>query len=187
MDSDRWRSDIVEAYFDNLSNDTALQRRDSNQPQQQQLLSAPPLEKTDSLQWSPMSSGLVTPQDSIGYWSAATPDRRQSGRFSGESALYGGQSNRWSLGTQLSNVSFAECTFLSIRVFLIVVPKPEDSSEEEKDLDWNTVETSEALFDEEDEDEIEEADTLFHPDDEIIVDTKDAGFVKRVFPSNTRI
>ena len=66
------------------------------------------------------------------------------------------------------------------------MPKPEDSGEEEKDLDWNTVETSEALFDE--DDEVEEEDTIFHPDDEIIVDTKDAALVKRVpSPLNIRI
>jgi hypothetical protein len=68
--------------------------------------------------------------------------------------------------------------YIPVRNLLIIAPKPEDSGEEERDLDWNRVETSEALFDE--DDEIEEADTLFHPDDEIIIDTKDAGLVKRV-------
>jgi len=89
---DKWRSDIVEAYFD-----------DKPAPLQRTMLTAPPLEKTDS-QLSPMSSGLVTPQDS---WTFSTPDRRRSGRFS----MDYGQSNRWSLGTQLSNVSFPECIF----------------------------------------------------------------------------
>src|SRR5271170_4731543 len=108
---ERWRSDIVESYFSDIttndSNSLALQRRDSSaQPgptHQNTMLTAPPLEKTDS-QWSPMSSGLVTPQDSIGYWSLS-PDRRRSGRFSVDSSGLYGQSNRWSLGTQLSNVS----------------------------------------------------------------------------------
>ena len=103
---DRWRSDIVESYFDDKY--VPLQRRDSNQPAQQNMLTAPPLEKTDS-SWSPMSSGLVTPQDSIGFWTVS-PDRRRSGRFSLDSMGFFGQSNRWSLGTQLSNVSLTERT-----------------------------------------------------------------------------
>lgn len=106
---DRWRSDIVESYFDDKY--VPLQRRDSNlsnQPLQQNMLTAPPLEKTDS-SWSPMSSGLVTPQDSIGFWTVS-PDRRRSGRFSVDSVGCFGQSNRWSLGTQLSNVSLTEST-----------------------------------------------------------------------------
>ena len=108
-----WHSDIVESYFD-LPSDKNPIRSDSNPPIQQNMLCAPPLEKTDS-QWSPMSSGLVTPLDSAGYWSS-TPDRRRSGRFSLDSSGVYGQSNRWSLGTQLSNVSFTECTF-PFRVF----------------------------------------------------------------------
>jgi hypothetical protein len=113
---DRWRSDIVESYFEHLPTESklvSLQRRDSSQPSssittQNSMLTAPPLEKTDS-QWSPMSSGLVTPLDSIGYWSLTPDSRRRSGRFSTDSSGLYGQSNRWSLGTQLSNVSFTEC------------------------------------------------------------------------------
>lgn len=56
-----------------------------------------------------MSSGLVTPQDSIGFWTVS-PDRRRSGRFSLDSVGLFGPSNRWSLGTQLSNVSLTERT-----------------------------------------------------------------------------
>ena len=119
---DRWTSDnIVEYYFD-LPTDKLppLQRRDSSRSRPPStlppptsssfgsMLTAPPLEKTDS-QWSPLSSGLVTPQDSIGNWSCFSPDRRRSGRFSMDSNCGYGQSNRWSLGTQLSSVSFAEC------------------------------------------------------------------------------
>jgi hypothetical protein len=103
---ERWRSDIVESYFDDKF--IPLQRRDSNQPTQTHMLTAPPLEKTDS-SWSPMSSGLVTPQDSIGFWTVS-PDRRRSGRFSLDSVGLFGPSNRWSLGTQLSNVSLTERT-----------------------------------------------------------------------------
>ena len=112
---DRWRSDIVESYFDQFPTESKLvplQRRDSSQPPsslQNGMLTAPPLEKTDS-QWSPMSSGLVTPLDSLGYWSLSPDSRRRSGRFSTDSSGLYGQSNRWSLGTQLSNVSFTECT-----------------------------------------------------------------------------
>src|SRR5437773_1773932 len=92
---ERWKSDIVEAYFDipnSESNFTPLQRRASTQPTPSttsNMLTAPPLEKSDS-QWSPMSSGLVTPQDSLnGYWSYS-PDRRRSGRFSVDSnGIYG--------------------------------------------------------------------------------------------------
>jgi len=145
MDTDRWTSDnIVEYYFDHLPTtvnpppptlDTKLpplQRRDSSRSSRSRpsstlpypptsssfgsMLTAPPLEKTDS-QWSPLSSGLVTPQDSIGNWTCSfSPDRRRSGRFSVDSNGGFGQSNRWSLGTQLSSVSFAECMFpLSVR------------------------------------------------------------------------
>lgn len=127
---DPWASDIVESYFDlssekrstplslptDSSNGTNYtynskyamkQRRSSSQQSASQMLSAPSLEKTDS-QYSPMSSGLITPLDSI--WTIS-PDRRRSGRFSGDSSGVFGQSNRWSLGTQLSNVSFTECIF----------------------------------------------------------------------------
>src|SRR5438046_10170601 len=114
---ERWKSDIVESYFDIPNSETnfpppPLQRRASTQPTSSttssNLLTAPPLEKSDS-QWSPLSSGLVTPQDSLsGYWSYS-PDRRRSGRFSVDSNGIYGQSNRWSLGTQLSNVDFIEC------------------------------------------------------------------------------
>lgn len=131
MDNDRWSSEnIVEYYFDHLplnGNDKLppLQRRDSSRSSRSRpsstlpypptsssfgsMLTAPPLEKTDS-QWSPLSSGLVTPQDSIGNWTCSfSPDRRRSGRFSVDSNGGFGQSNRWSLGTQLSSVEFAEC------------------------------------------------------------------------------
>jgi hypothetical protein len=111
---ERWRSDIVEYYFDIPNSDTKfppLPRRASTQPtpttMSSNMLTAPPLEKSDS-QWSPMSSGLVTPQDNLaGYWSCS-PDRRRSGRFSVDGSGMYGHSNRWSLGTQLSNVDFTE-------------------------------------------------------------------------------
>ena len=122
---DRWRTDILKSYFQDYppaesgpSSTTttpskssklppALQRRASNQPAATgNMLTAPPLEKSDS-QWSPMSSGLVTPQDSIsGCWGYSPSDSKRRG----SSGLYYGQnSNRWSLGTQLSSVSFSEC------------------------------------------------------------------------------
>jgi hypothetical protein len=119
---DPWASDIVEAYFDLPSEKVPTPqhplasnklpkppKRSASQHSSSQMLSAPPLEKTDS-QWSPLSSGLVTPQDSI--WTLS-PDRRRSGRFSVDSSGIWGQSNRWSLGTQLSNVSFTECMILT--------------------------------------------------------------------------
>jgi hypothetical protein len=81
-----------------------------------------------------------------------------------------GQSNRWSLGTQLSNVSFTECTSCSDVVDVAVPPK--ESDELEKLQEWSTVETSESLFDGDD--------NIFHPDDEIILDPKDS--MKKVFP-----
>jgi hypothetical protein len=113
---ERWRSDIVESYFDIPNSETKLPppRKASIQPTpstttSSNMLTAPPLEKSDS-QWSPLSSGLVTPQDNLaGYWSYS-PDRRRSGRFSVDSSGIYGQSNRWSLGTQLSNVDFTERT-----------------------------------------------------------------------------
>src|SRR5579862_5946075 len=120
MDSDQfddpWTSDIVESYFDFPTERASAPsqppvhrtpRRESSQQPSRSSLTAPPLEKTDS-QWSPMSSGLVTPQDSITFWTQS-PGRRRSGRFSIDSSGVFGQSNRWSLGTQLSNVSFPEC------------------------------------------------------------------------------
>jgi hypothetical protein len=113
-----------------------------------------------------MSSGLITPQDSVGYWSV-TPDRRRSGRFSLDSAGLYGQSNRWSLGTQLSNVSFTECmAFFSSNLVPQANQSDEDKSLGDKIQDWNTVETSESLFDEDD--------SIFHPDDEIILDPKES-------------
>ena len=116
---EQWRSEIVAYYFD-IPNDTtvklnppSLQRRASALPtpsaSQNGMLTAPPLEKNDS-QWSPMSSsGLATPQDSLNGYCSTSPDRRRSGRFSLDSNGFYGHSNRWSLGTQLSNVSFNEC------------------------------------------------------------------------------
>jgi hypothetical protein len=128
-----------------------------------------------------MSSGLVTPQDSIGYWSV-TPDRRRSGRFSLDSSGVYGQSNRWSLGTQLSNVSFAEC--MAPADLSDLVPQP--NSDEDKSLgdqiqDWSTVETSDSLFD--------EYDSIFHPDDEIILDPKESmeAPIKRVPPKKNSL
>jgi hypothetical protein len=118
---ERWKSDILESYFDlpnesNKYHPSALQRRASTlpTPSSQNMLSAPPLEKTDS-QWSPLSSGLITPQDSVsGYWSNSPDTRRRSGRFSVDSSGVYGQSNRWSLGTQLSNNSFTERMTLGV-------------------------------------------------------------------------
>ena len=129
-----------------------------------------------------MSSGLVTPQDSIGNWTSFSPDRRRSGRFSVDSNGGFGQSNRWSLGTQLSSVSFAECMSLkphSVNSGLIIVVPAAMPCDEDKTQEWNGVETSVDLFNE------EEDDNIFHPDDEIIVDPKESmeAPIKRVSPS----
>jgi len=79
----------------------------------------------------------------------------------------------------LSNVSFTE-RMAQLGNRLSVVPASQAVCEEEKGLteklsEWNTVETSEALFDEDD--------NIFHPDDEIIVDPKESlEPIKRVLP-----
>jgi hypothetical protein len=121
-----------------------------------------------------MSSGLVTPQDSIsGYWgySPSESKRRSSSGF-----YYGQNSNRWSLGTQLSSVSFSECMQSTSESELILVPpaKTLECDEDVKESEWSTIEHP--VF--------EEEDSIFHPDDEIIVDPKDPldQPIKRVHP-----
>jgi hypothetical protein len=153
---DKWRSDIVESYFDIPDSRLQIPLGRTLSTQRGGMLTAPPLEKSDS-QWSPMSSGLVTPQDSSGYWSGS-PERRKSGRFS--------ESNRWSLGTQLSNVSFTECILFNCLVNIV----PSQSEE------WSTVDRDDTFE--------EEEDNIFHPDDEIILDPKESmeAPIKRVLP-----
>ena len=155
------------------------------------LLSAPPLEKSDS-QWSPLSSGLVTPsQDSSslsGYWSAGTTafqspggdPRRRSGRFSVDSSgiYYGHASvnNRWSLGTQLSNVSFTECTLCPLGYGLMCVVPSQVIQCDAEEKEWSSPA---------EESPVDEEDNIFHPDDEIILDPKESleAPIKRVHPS----
>ena len=57
----------------------------------------------------------------------------------------------------------------------------EDKSQGDKYQDWSTVETSESLFDEDD--------SIFHPDDEIILDPKESleAPIKRVHISKIRL
>jgi hypothetical protein len=178
---DQWRADIVESYL-HLTESAAKTPQPSRPvaPQVrrsgQSTLSAPALEKSDS-QWSPLSSGLATPQDSLPSWWSSSPDKRRSGRVSVDGGMYA-HSNRWSLGTQLSSVSFSE---RMRKVFLTdVVPSQtncEDKPLGDKLNDWTTVESPKSICEESDGD-----DKIFHPDDEIILDTRESLPLKRVHP-----